>query len=417
MARKLLAAAVAAAGLALAGSAGASPNLFVGFSDDALKYEPSFAAPIARDLGAQAFRVTLLWQRGQTDLSPVDVADFDRMVAGSGGMRIVVAVYGRSNTDAPTDEASREQYCGFVRNLLARYPEINDVVIWNETNKQFFWKPQFNADGSSAAPAAYAALLARCWDVLHAFRPEVNLIAAATSPRGNDRPLARSNVSHSPGAFIRKLGKAFRELGRTQRFLDTVGHHGYGWNAAERPFKRHGRGTGTISEGDLAELIAALKEAFAGTAQPLPGQCADTGWCVGIWYMEMGYQSLVDDAKRHLYTGRESDDGAVPDDAGAPGWDGEARPVSEASPAPDQSTQIIDSLRLAYCQPFVDAYFNLQLWDEHDLARWQSAPLWYDRTPKDSYGAFRQGIGEVNADAVDCGAVKGPQATKLSRRK
>ena len=34
------------------------------------------------------------------------------------------------------------------------------------------------------------------------------------------------------------------------------------------------------------------------------------------------------------------------------------------SPAPDQATQIRYAVRLAYCQPYVTAFFNFLLWDE-----------------------------------------------------
>jgi hypothetical protein len=403
--RRTAAVAALTCALALPQAAAASSNLFFGFSDDSLKYEPSVAVPIARDLGAQAFRVTLLWSKGQTDLDPTQIANFDSAVLGSEGMRVVVALYGKSNTDAPTDDASREQYCTFARSLLTRYPQINDIVVWNETNKQFFWKPQYTRRGASAAPAAYVKLLARCWEVLHAYRPQVNVLAAATSPRGNDRPRARSNVSHSPGAFIRKMGQAFRALNLDHRIFDTVAHHGYGPFSSERPWKRHSDAAGLISQGDHGALLAALTEAYEGTAQPLPGQCVE-GWCVGIWYTEMGIQTRIDRQKRALYSGRESDPRAVPDDAGAPGWNPEGAPVPDDSSAPDQATQITDARRLAYCLPYVDAFFNLQLWDEPDLGRWQSAPLWADRTPKDSYAAFQQAIAAVNADTIDCGAVK-----------
>src|SRR5262249_16856041 len=153
-------------------------------------------------------RVELNWTSGQTQMSPRDVGSLTSMVAAGAGMRIVVTVFGRA-VDAPVDAAGRESYCAYVRDLLSRFPAINDVVIWNEANLGYFWQPQFNADGTSAAPAAYEALLARCWDVLHTFRPSVNLIMT-TSPSGNDDPTAASNVSHSPGSFIRDMGSAYR---------------------------------------------------------------------------------------------------------------------------------------------------------------------------------------------------------------
>lgn len=371
-------------------------RFFFGFSSDDFKYEPAAAVPAGLELGAEAARVTLLWSPGQTTLAASDAAAFDSLVETGRDLRIVVAVYAASNESAPVDEVAREQYCSYVRSLLRRYPSINDVVIWNEPNKQFFWKPQYDLDGGSASPAVYGALLARCWDLLHALRPEVNVIAPATSPKGNDKPFARSNVSHSPGSFIRKLGEAYRASGRARPLFDTVGHHSYGLSAAEPPSKDHPGST--ISQGDYRELIEALRDAFTGTAQPLPGECrADR--CVAIWYLEAGYQTRIDEAKAALYTGSETDAHAVSDLL-----DGET-----AGPAPagdvlalDQSTQIADGVRLAFCQPYVGAFFNFMLWDEPDLRGWQSGPFWVDRTPKDSFPAFERVIAQAKTGAIDC---------------
>ncbi len=392
-----------AAALVLPAAAVAGSNLFVGFSDDSVKYEPEFALSVATDLGARAFRFTLLWQKGETDLTAEDVAQLDRVTAHTAGMRLVVALYGKTNRDAPRGADSREQYCAYAKNLLARYPSINDILVWNEPNKQFFWYPQYTKKGVDAAPAAYVALLARCWDVLHAFKPDVNLLAAATSPRGNDRPTARSNVSHSPAAFIQAMGIAYRGMGLSHRIFDTVAHHAYGPVSAERPFKRH-RST-TISQGDLRTLVKAYQDAFADTAQPVPGRCAVDGWCVGVWYSEIGYQTRINAAKKSLYIGVETDAEAIPPDDRIVGPNPESARVSQNSLAPDQATQIADSIRLAYCQRYVTGYFNLQLWDEADLGRWQSAPMWADRTPKASYATFKEVIGEVNSHSVDCRAL------------
>lgn len=395
--------------LIAASPAAAGSNLFFGFSDDSPKFEPSVALAIAADLGVKAYRITLDWDSGQTSPSAAQVASLTNAVVGGSGMRIVLAVYADSNTDAPQDDAARESFCTYVRNVLTLFPLINDVVIWNEPNKQFFWKPQYNSDGSSAAPAAYAALVARCWDTLHAFRSSVNVIAPATSPRGNDRANAASNVSHSPGNFIRKMGEWFAASDRQQRMFDTVGHHAYGEHSAERPWKEHG-GSSTISQGDWESLMQALSDGFGGTDQPIPGEC-DGSWCIFIWYLEMGYQTVPDAAKASRYSGTESDPHALVDDDGTPGWNPESAPVDASSLAPDQATQIVDGIRLAFCQPYVQAFFNLIVWDEEDLGRWQSGPQWADRSNKDSYSAFKQVIGEINADSVSCSALKGKAAS------
>jgi hypothetical protein len=372
---------------ALAPAAAANSNLLVGVDEDGFKTEPAAAARDARRLGLRAFRITLLWTSGRRVPSARETALLRRTVRTARGLRPVLAVYAQRAVDAPTTEARREQYCAFVRSALARVRGLEDVVIWNEPNKSYFWRPQFHDDGTSAAPAAYEALLARCWDALHSFRPNVRLVAPATSPRGNDEPDAVSNISHSPGAFIRKLGRAYRASGRRQPILDVVGHHAHGLTAAEAPATAH-PGT-AIAEGDLGKLIGELKDAFGGTGQPYPGHCAAER-CVPIWFLEAGYQTIPDAAKRQLYTDSEN----------------EPRPVPDEGSGIDQAEQILAGLRLAYCQPYVEAYFNFLLWDERSLAGWQSAPFWIDRTPKGSYAAFREAIREVNERRVDCGRVK-----------
>src|SRR5205814_9324240 len=74
--------------------------------------------------------------------------------------------------------------------------------------------------------------------------------------------------------------------------------------------------------------------------------------------------------------------------------------------APDQATQLADALTLAYCQPYVSAFFNFHLADEQNLAGWQSGVLWPDWTPKPSYSALRSAIARVGSHQVDCESVE-----------
>ena len=378
-----------------------SSKLLIGFTDDVVKWEPVKAAGMARDLGASSFGITLSWPAGRTALSRRDVSELDSAV--SSGMRIVVSVFG---SRPPLTASEREQYCGYVRDIIARYPQINDVGIWNEPNVSFFWQPQFNPDGSSAAPAAYEALLARCWDVLHTFRPGVNVVGGATSSRGNDRPSAGGRASHSPGNFIHELGVAYRLTGRTRPIFDTFGHHPYGVTSAERPWTQHPYSK-TISEGDYAKLIQALYDAFYGTAQPIPGQEIEDRLPGGptktfsVWYLEMGFQTIPDARVRASYVGTETDRGVLEDRRSGASSSGSVE-------SPDLAMQISAAVRLAYCQPYVEAFFNFKLWDEQDLGRWQSGPLWADRTRKDSYWAFRRVIAEANAGGIDCSQFERP---------
>ena len=356
-ARLLLAAPLlAAAALALAPTAPAAPGLLVGVDDDSLKWYTQTHALISvyRDLGVGAVRVTLSWQPGEWSPSRTDRQALNRVNAAAWGMRVVVAVTG-SAAQPPLDDASRTTYCNYVANVLRMYPAFDDVVIWTEPNSSQFWQPQ------AGAPAAYEALLARCWDTLHAVRAHVNVIAA-------------SAPHHDPAAWFRGLGAALRSSGRAQPIFDTVGHNAYPANSAESPSARHANGQ--IDEGDYGRLLRALRSAFVHTAQPSPGRNGLT-----IWYMEDGFQTQVDGVRR-VYSGFETDTHVVPE--------------------ADQATLLAAALREAACQPLVGAFFNFELRDETSLGGWQSGVLRADWSIKPSYTAFRGAIADVRAGRVTC---------------
>ncbi len=361
-------------------------ELLVGLTEDAFKLVPDSALPVARELGVATFRITVPWEPGARTLPPDVVAQLDVMVRARASERFIVALYGRPDA-TPLDETARDDYCAYAADLVERYPAIKDLIVWNEPNKSYFWKPQFDELGASAAPAAYVELLAHCWDVLHDLRPEVNLIAPATAPKGNDLPDARSNISHSPGKFIREMGLAYRTSGRDDPLFDTVGHHAYGANSAEPPATDH-RGS-TIAQGDYADLMEALSEAFSGTAQAVPGACVEER-CTFIWYLEMGFQTTVIPEKLPVYTGAEN---------------------VETIPPEEQGAQFERAVELAYCQPFVRGFFNFLMWDEARLEGWQSGPFWADRTPKPSYEDFKQVIADATAGRIDCATVDGAPAS------
>jgi hypothetical protein len=386
-------AACATPSLARAGS-----NLFVGFSDDGPKWNGAAAAAPARAAGASSFRVTLRWASGRTDLTAQDISELANAVSGTSGLRLVLAVYGWP-TGAPQNAASRTQFCTYARNAVARFPSINDVVIWNEPNLNSYWRPQFNPDKSSAAPAVYEALLARCWDVLHAFRPSINVIGPVAAAGGNDNPDSRY-PSHSPVRFIREMGAAFRASGRMQRLFDTFGQHVYQSSTRERPFFIHPSG-GRISEGESSKLVQKLQEAFGGTAQPVPGPGCDVR-CIPIWYLESGFQTTVPPSKAVYYTGTEGTAIVpLPDFAGGEAEFPNPSPLS-TSLAPDQATQLRYAVRLAYCQPYVGAIFNFLLRDDAHLSGWQSGVLWADGTRKASFAPLASVVADVKARRISC---------------
>jgi hypothetical protein len=374
----LLGALVVVAVLPHAGAGAATP-LLVGFSDVAPEFTPGAGAAMTQ-LGAGAVRFTLAWSPGTTTFGGVDKVALDAGIADASGLRVVLAVYGSTAAVAPATQAARSEYCAYVADVVRQEPRVRDVVIWNEPNKAQFWSPQ------AGAPAAYEALLAQCYDALHAYAG-MNVLGLALSHNGND-----DASSTSPGAFIRAVGTAYRASGRAGRILDTVAFHPYPSTTSERPWRKHVAQT-TIAEGDWNKLMYNLSLAFAGTGQPIPGNGDVT-----IWYTEDGFQSTVPAAKAALYTGMENV-ATLPEDAG-----GDSSPApAEDSPAPDQATQIRDAVALARCQPYVAAFFNFLVVDEIPLAGWQSGPLYPDRTRKASYAAFASAF----SSPVDCAALKG----------
>jgi len=361
-----LAASVAAPALAGRG-------LVVGVNDDSVKWKPGISAT-ANDLGLGYYRVTQGWHAGQTQPSGSDTASLAAAVTNAGSQKIILSVFGPASS-APRSLSSRTAYCGFVSSLLDRFPQIAAVNIWNEANLSHFWQPQF-VRKASAAPAAYEALMARCYDTIKHRHPSVRVLTSI-SPRGNDNPRARSNISHSVKSFVAKMGQAYRRSHRRARIFDAWGQNVYGSNSKERPWARHRL---DIGEGDYPRLLSYLRGAFGGTHQPVPGQKD-----VRIWYLEDGFQTSVA-TKRSFYASSETDRALV-------------------SPL-DQATQLTDAVRLAYCQPAVGAFFNFLLADEQNLHGWQSGVLFGDGTPKPAYQAFKRVIAEVNSRRVNCTALK-----------
>ena len=337
------------AALVAAASAHAGANLLVGVDDDRIKWT-THPAPILRELAAldvDALRVTLPWRPGRSHLEGRDHTALRRAVAAHRrGVRVVLAVYGRAG-DAPRTARAREDYCRFVRAALRRYTEIADVVIWNEANSDAFWRPQ------QGAPAAYAALLARCWDVLHDAFPYVNVLTTTAG-------------SHDPASFIRDLGAAYRASGRVRPIFDAVGHNPYPRHPDEHPTAVHAV---YIGQGDYERLVAAVDAAFAGEPP--------------IWYLETGYQTRAG-WRGVFYDGREN----------------ASRTISPEG----QAVQVAAALRLASCQERVEAFFNFLLVDERDLDGWQSGLLWPDWRRKPAFEAARAAIDEVRRGAVDCAA-------------
>jgi hypothetical protein len=375
--------------LACCGVASAGPGLILGVGDDDLKWTEDTKTVVTNHqaIGFKAVRITLNWEPGQTKLDDDGRTYIRRAQAAARlGHKVVVGVFGDA-ASAPIQSEARTQYCSYVVDALSRARNVTDVVIWNEVNSALFWKPQ------QGAPAYYAALLAECYDTLHKYRREVNVITS-TSPH------------EDPGRFLRALGEAYRASGRQGPIFDTFGHNAYPETTRESPFATHPT-LPSLDQGDYVRLMQVLTTAFEGTAQPVPGSgtieqpASGTGkkalpalsWPVTIWYLEDGFETVVPSDKRARYTGKEPNRQLI--QAIAP-------KLRSGVFVPDQASQLKDAVELAYCQPAVGAFFNFQFVDEVGLGGWQSGLLWADGTPKPSYEPVKALFAAVAAATVDC---------------
>ena len=235
--------------------------------------------------------------------------------------------------------------------------------------------PQFGPNGEDVAASEYGLLLAECYDALKAVSEDVNVIGGALAPRGSDRPeLPRD--THSPTAFLRDLGAAYRQSGRDEPLMDILAYHPYETNSSVPPGNPHPEST-TMTLGDYDRLVTLLGEAFEGTAQE--------GEDLPILYTEFGIESRIPEEKAGLYEGEEFDS---------------VKPVDEQT----QADHYTKAIRLAYCQETVIGILLFHVFDELDLRGWQSGVRYVDDTPKESYDVVKREAEAARAGDVECDA-------------
>ena len=125
-------------------------------------------------------------------------------------------------------------FASYVGVLASIYPQVRQFVIGNEPNQPAFWRPQFDASGNNASAAAFGPYLAAAYDILKAVDPTISVLGVGLSPRGNDRPAAKNNISTSPVRFLRALGAWYRRSGRTRPLMDGFSFHPYPNEATTR---------------------------------------------------------------------------------------------------------------------------------------------------------------------------------------
>jgi hypothetical protein len=347
----------------------------VGVVDDALAQVSPGAAKaqvdVSRAAGFDAAMVSATWHRGQRR-PPTALVHVLRNVGRAtkkARMRFIVLLWHGFGRDTPRTAGERADFAAYAGAVVRALPALRSVIVGNEPNLSTFWKPQFGAGGTDAAARAYEDLLARSYDAIKAVDPDVKVLGGALSPRGGDRPRG-VRPTHSPTAFIRDLGAAYRASGRTRPLMDAFAFHPYMQASRVPPTEAHPENT-SITLADYPKLVALLEEAFHGTAQ--------AGERLPIYYTEFGVQTRVPPAKRRFY-----------EDLDSPAH-------SDSVSFPLQAAYYRRALELAYCQPTVRGLFVFHTFDEPSLAGWQSGLYFPDRTPKPSLPLFRRAVADLRS--------------------
>ncbi len=348
-------------------------TFLVGTVDDALaQVGRGFAqaqVDVSRDAGFDVAAVSATWLRGQRR-PPARLVHVLRNVATAtkrARMKLAVVVWHGLGEDTPRTPADRADFAAYSAAVVKALPRLRFVVVGNEPNLSTFWRPQFGGGGRDLAARAYVDLLARSYDSIKAQRPGVRVLGGALSPRGADRPHG-SRPTHSPTAFIRDLGAAYRASHRRRPLMDAFAFHPYMEASRFSPTGAHPENT-TITIADYPKLVALLDEAFHGTAQ--------AGERLPIYYTEFGVQTRVPPQKRGFYVDLDSP----------------AR--TDAVPFQVQAAYYRRALELAYCQPTVRGLFVFHTFDEPGLGGWQSGLYFADRTPKPSLPAFKRVVADL----------------------
>ena len=360
------------------GGGGSNSDFLVGVVEDSTRQPDAAAAKqrvqAVKDAGFDAIRITSSWTRGAREPTPAELRVLRNVAEASESLdvRLFIAVYHAGSATTPRTETDRADFAAYTASLARQLP-ARDFIIGNEPNLNRFWMPQFGPGGEDVAAQDYELLLAESYDALKAVSDEVNVIGGALAPRGSDRPeLARD--THSPTAFIRDLGIAYRQSGRDKPIMDILAYHPYETNSSVPPGKPHPNST-TITLGDYDRLRALLGEAFDDTAQE--------GEDLPILYTEFGVETRIPEDKQSLYEGKEF---------------ASVKPVSEDVQADDY----VKAIRLAACQETVIGILLFHVFDEIDLRGWQSGVRYVDGTPKQSYEPVKQAAEEARAGKVDC---------------
>jgi hypothetical protein len=368
---------LAAFTLALLSGATSASAAEVGANDDSAKFAADAGSAMYAEMTAVGLRQTVIGIRFKPSepLLIQDKEQLDRTIPSAlqAGLRVVLAIYPYPPREIEAGLGSPATFGAYVSTVARVFPQVRQFVIGNEPNQPAFWRPQFRKSGTNASASAFGRYLAAGYDALKAIDPELKVVGIGLSPRGNDKPNAKSNVSTSPIRFLRALGTWYRASGRTRPLMDAFSFHPYP-NRATDPLDR-GYGWPNAGFVNLDRVKQALWDAFHGTAQrtTLNG--------LKLHLDEIGWQ--VDTSRRSGYFGAEN------------------------VPVTDELTQaaIYGALiRRAACDPDVDSVSFFGFRDDGARTGFQAALHRADGSARPAADAVREAI-EETADGCPGGEV------------
>ena len=368
------------AALALAGAA--QGGLAVGITEDAGKTTDGgapFFATMA-DIGLTVNRVSVTWDPAQPE-AIIGQPEIESWLpqAQTAGVRIMFAVSPARARDLTSSPSAPAQFAAFLQRVARAFPQVKDFVIGNEPNQPMFWQPQFDS-GKPVSAAAYETVLAKSHDALKAVDPSINVIGVGLSPRGNDNPGARNNISRSPVRFLHDLGIAYRASGRTKPLMDELAFHPYP-SSSKDPLL-----TGYIwpnaGVANLDRIKQAVWDAFHGTAQTTFAEGGLRAYAKPLMFDldEVGWQVAIPAGLASFYFGKEN--GPVTDEA-------------------NQAQIYSDLIRVVECDASVRSLNLFHLVDETNLDRWQSGLIRADGSHRPSYDSVKQTIAETKGNCQD----------------
>lgn len=377
--RRRVGAAVAAAVVLACVLAGGSRAAEFGANDDSGKYAADGGGVFYGKMSALGLRQTVITVRwaptSPTALLERALLDVTVPIAIASGLEVVFATYPYPPREIEAGFARSASFAAWLAELARGFPQVRQYVVGNEPNQPAFFRPQF-VRGKQASAARFGPFLAAGYDALKAVDPTIQVIGVGLSPRGNDRPKARSNVSTSPVRFLAALGRWYRKSGRKAPLMDGFSYHPYP-NRATDPLSK-GYAWPAAGFADLGRVKQALWDAFDGTAQPT------TVNGLKLYLDEVGWQ--VDTTGHAGYVGAEN---------------------VAVTTEEHQASVYRQLVEQALCDSDIAEVNIFGFFDDSQLAGFQAALHRTDGTPRPSAQAVQE--------AIAAGCVTGQRSWKPAR--